>query len=465
MKSGFLRQHHTWFTLSLRLSDAVMGPAALFVVMTAYGVQWNRPYAVAAILGAALTMISMQAVEAYRAWRGSSLWSEARTVLGAWFIVVVILLFIAWATKSTHFFSRVAVGAWFILTPVVLTAIHLGGRIFLRKMRKAGRNTRKAVIVGAGRLGASLAARIGAADWMGVHLAGLFDDDGDLKSELVEGFPVLGTTGEVKDFVVSEQVDLVYLALPMRAESQMRELFDTLQDTTASVYLVPDLFVFELLGARAQDMGGVPVFALCETPFFGPFGVVKRFEDMILASLILLCVSPVLLLISIGVKLSSAGPVLFRQRRYGLHGEEVVIWKFRTMSVCEDGDAVVQATRSDGRVTAFGAFLRRTSLDELPQFINVLQGRMSIVGPRPHAVAHNEQYRKLIRGYMWRHKVRPGITGLAQVHGWRGETDTLDKMERRVEFDLEYIRNWSVWMDIKILWLTILRGFKHKNAY
>ncbi|PJC68766.1 MAG: undecaprenyl-phosphate glucose phosphotransferase, partial [Zetaproteobacteria bacterium CG_4_8_14_3_um_filter_59_5] len=225
------------------------------------------------------------------------------------------------------------------------------------------------------------------------------------------------------------------------------------------------LFVFELMGTYQQDIKGMPVFSLCESPLNGPFGVVKHLEDKILASLILLLIWPLMLLIALGVKLTSKGPVIFKQRRYGLNGMPIKVYKFRSMTVCEDGNNVLQAKQGDARVTKFGAFLRRTSLDELPQFFNVLQGRMSIVGPRPHAVAHNEQYRKLIRGYMWRHKVKPGITGLAQVSGWRGETDTLEKMQRRVEFDLEYIRRWSIWLDIKIILQTALIGFTGKNAY
>jgi len=246
----------------------------------------------------------------------------------------------------------------------------------------------------------------------------------------------------------------------------MLEVFEALQDSTASIYLVPDLFVFELMSARLQDLDGLPVFALCETPLSGPYSLVKRIEDILLASIILAVIWPLMVLIALAVKFSSPGPVIFQQDRYGLDGRRIKVWKFRTMKVCENDEREIrQASRCDPRVTPVGAFLRRTSLDELPQFINVLQGSMSVVGPRPHAVAHNEQYRKLIRGYMWRHKMKPGITGWAQVNGWRGETDTLDKMKKRVEYDLEYIRNWSVWLDLKIFWLTLWKGFVGRNAY
>jgi putative colanic acid biosynthesis UDP-glucose lipid carrier transferase len=232
------------------------------------------------------------------------------------------------------------------------------------------------------------------------------------------------------------------------------------------VYFAPDIFLYDLIQARVETIGGIPVLAVCESPFYGADGLIKRVSDIVLASAILMLISPLLLGVAIAVKLSSPGPVLFRQRRYGLDGREITVYKFRSMAVLEDGVVVTQATRGDLRVTPLGAFLRRSSLDELPQFINVLQGRMSVVGPRPHAVAHNEMYRKLIRSYMIRHKVRPGITGLAQVNGLRGETDTLDKMRARIECDLAYLRNWSLLLDLKIVLMTIVIVLKkQKNAY
>jgi putative colanic acid biosynthesis UDP-glucose lipid carrier transferase len=223
--------------------------------------------------------------------------------------------------------------------------------------------------------------------------------------------------------------------------------------------------MFDLLHASWGNVGDLPVVSISETPFYGVDGFVKRVEDIILSGLFLLLVAIPMIFIAIGVKLSSSGPIIFRQHRYGLRGNEIDVWKFRTMTVSENNDKVVQAKKSDPRVTRFGAFLRRTSLDELPQLINVLQGKMSLVGPRPHAVAHNEQYRKQVDRYMLRHKVKPGITGLAQVNGWRGETDTLDKMQKRIEFDLAYIQNWSLFLDLKIIYQTMFKVFYDKNAY
>jgi putative colanic acid biosynthesis UDP-glucose lipid carrier transferase len=214
-----------------------------------------------------------------------------------------------------------------------------------------------------------------------------------------------------------------------------------------------------------RNMDGVPVVSLLESPFVGLNGLVKRLTDIVLASLILILIAPVLLVVAIGVKLGSPGPVIFRQRRNGLDGDEIVVYKFRSMRVMENGPQVTQATKGDPRVTPFGAFIRRTSLDELPQFVNVLQGRMSIVGPRPHAVAHNEQYRPIIRSYMVRHKVKPGITGWAQVNGCRGETDVVEKMAARVHYDLEYLRNWSLGLDLRIIARTVRQMLFDRSAY
>jgi putative colanic acid biosynthesis UDP-glucose lipid carrier transferase len=251
----------------------------------------------------------------------------------------------------------------------------------------------------------------------------------------------------------------------MRAEGRIRWLLDQLADTTTSAYIVPDFFVFELLHSRWDSIGGLPAVSVFESPLYGVDGVAKRAFDLIAATLGVVILAPVFLCCGLMVKLSSAGPVLFRQRRYGLDGKEIMVWKFRSMRTCDNGAVIKQATKGDPRITPIGAILRKTSLDELPQLFNVIEGSMSLVGPRPHASAHNEHFRKLIRGYMLRHKVKPGITGLAQVEGYRGETETLDKMQKRIEFDHRYIQQWSMWLDVKILLKTVLVVFRQPNAY
>jgi len=321
-----------------------------------------------------------------------------------------------------------------------------------------------AVIAGANELGRRLAERLND-PMLGVRFAGYFDDRGAGRLQDLPEAQNLGGLSRLADYARANRVDVIYIALPMASQPRILRLLEELRDTTASIYFVPDIFVSDLIQARVDSIGGLPVVAVCETPFHGFNGFAKRLSDIILSSLILTVISPLLLAIAIGVKRSSPGPVLFRQRRYGLDGRKIVVYKFRTMTVAEDGDVVRQATRNDSRITRFGAFLRRTSLDELPQFINVLQGRMSVVGPRPHAVAHNEMYRKLIRGYMIRHKVRPGITGLAQVNGWRGETDTVEKMQARIEYDLAYLRGWSLLLDLQIILKTVVVVLKKQNAY
>jgi putative colanic acid biosynthesis UDP-glucose lipid carrier transferase len=294
---------------------------------------------------------------------------------------------------------------------------------------------------------------------------GFFDDRAEVRLQLDGKDRLLGRLTELADWVKTHSVEVIFIALPIGHLPRITHLLNDLRDTTASIYFVPDIFMFDLIQGRMDTIGGLPVLAICETPFHGVNAMVKRVSDIVLATLILILISPLLALIAIGVKMSSPGPILFKQRRYGLDGREVYVYKFRSMRVMDDGAVVKQATKGDPRVTPFGAFIRRTSLDELPQFINVLQGRMSIVGPRPHAVAHNEEYRKLIKGYMIRHKVKPGITGWAQVNGLRGETETVDKMEKRIEYDLDYLRHWSLKLDLQIIWKTIFVVLKKDNAY
>jgi putative colanic acid biosynthesis UDP-glucose lipid carrier transferase len=281
----------------------------------------------------------------------------------------------------------------------------------------------------------------------------------------VNDIQLMGTVADLPEYVKNHKIDLIYIALPPSLHDEIMTVLDDLKDTTASIYFVPNFFMADLIQARIDDIDGMPVVAVCETPFSGFNGFMKSISDLILATIILCLISPLLIILGLGVKLSSPGPILFKQRRYGLDGHEIVVYKFRSMTVTEDGDKVTQATVNDKRVTKFGKFIRKTSLDELPQFINVLQGRMSIVGPRPHAVSHNEMYRKVIKGYMVRHKVKPGITGWAQVNGFRGETESVESMKSRIEYDLDYLKKWSLSLDLKIILKTVLLVFRDSKAY
>ncbi|MGD0654012.1 MAG: undecaprenyl-phosphate glucose phosphotransferase, partial [Thermoguttaceae bacterium] len=334
-------------------------------------------------------------------------------------------------------------------------------------LRSLGYNSRNFAVVGVTELGFQLAKNIEQLPEMGLKLAGFYDDRGD---ERIPEVPQdLGRRiGNLDDLLATAragEVDIIYITFPMRAEERIRGVLSRLSDTTASVYVVPDFFVFELLHSRWTDILGLPVVSVFETPFYGIDGMAKRLCDLVLGGLLLLLLAIPMAAIALWIKFTSPGPVFFRQRRYGLDGREIRVWKFRTMTVCEDGTDAVQATKNDPRITKAGAFLRHYSLDELPQLLNVVAGDMSLVGPRPHANAHNEEFRQKVEGYMLRHKVKPGITGLAQVNGWRGETDTPEKMEKRVEFDLQYIRQWSLWLDIKILLRTAWVVILGQNAY
>jgi putative colanic acid biosynthesis UDP-glucose lipid carrier transferase len=391
--------------------------------------------------------------------------SAVLDVLGAWLTLLAILAAFGYATNSLKYFENETLLIWTLGTPVAQVLAIAIGRLCLRWKAAQPDSRRPALIVGAGELGAKVARALAADSLSGRDLLGFFDDRTAERLDPSTAGRVLGRLAELSREIDRLGVREVYITLPLGSQPRIQQLLEQLQGTTASLYFVPDVFGISIIQGRLQDLNGVPVVGICETPFTGTNGLVKRLSDIVLASLILLLIAPLLLVIAIGVKLSSPGPVIFRQRRNGLDGEEIEVYKFRSMRVMENGAAVKQATKDDPRITRFGAFIRRTSLDELPQFVNVLQGRMSIVGPRPHAVAHNEEYRQLIKAYMVRHKVRPGITGWAQVNGLRGETDTIEKMRQRVEYDLQYLRNWSLALDLQIIVRTVRLMLFDRNAY
>ncbi|HEV3009443.1 MAG TPA: undecaprenyl-phosphate glucose phosphotransferase, partial [Burkholderiales bacterium] len=332
-------------------------------------------------------------------------------------------------------------------------------------IRELDGGAKRALLAGMNEPGLELARRLASDPYSDVRVIGFVDDRDRGRLTAADQYPVLGRIQELPDLVKKNRIDFVYLALPMVSQPRILALLDALRDTTASVYFVPDMFVTDLIQGRLDSVSGMPVVGVCDTPFSGTSGLVKRASDVVLSLLILALAAPLLLALALLVKLSSPGPVIFKQRRYGLDGEEIVVYKFRTMTVTEDGDSIVQCSPGDPRLTPLGALMRRTSLDELPQFFNVLQGRMSIVGPRPHAVAHNEMYRKLIKGYMQRHKVKPGVTGWAQVNGLRGETEAIEKMKARIDHDLDYLRNWSLRLDLYIIAKTVLVILQGRNAH
>ena len=386
-------------------------------------------------------------------------------IILSWVWVLSVLALLGYATNTLRSFDSDMLVAWGIATPLVQWALVAIGTAIQRHLASLPEARRPAVIIGAGRMGMRVAQMLRLRQSFGHDLLGLFDDRSADRVNLPEDVVLLGSLKNLPEFIETHGVKDVFITLPLTSQPRIQSLLESLQNTTSSIHFVPDIFGVSVIQGRLEDMGGVPVVGLMVAPFTGINGFIKRVSDIVLSTLILLLISPILLVLSICVKASSPGPVIFRQRRTGLDGEIIEVYKFRSMRTTDNGAVVKQATRDDPRITPFGAFIRKTSLDELPQFVNVLQGRMSIVGPRPHAVAHNEQYRKLVKAYMARHKVKPGITGWAQVNGLRGETDTIDKMAARIEYDLEYLRNWTLGLDLLIIARTVKLVFLDRSAY
>jgi putative colanic acid biosynthesis UDP-glucose lipid carrier transferase len=386
-------------------------------------------------------------------------------IILSWVWVLSVLALLGYATNTLASFDTDMLLAWGIATPLVQWALVAIGTAIQRHLASLPDARRPAVIIGAGRMGMRVAQMLKLRQAFGHDLLGVFDDRSADRVNLPQDAVLLGTLKQLPEYIEEHGVKDVFITLPLTSQPRIQSLLESLQNTTSSIHFVPDIFGVSVIQGRLEDMGGVPVVGLMVAPFTGINGFIKRVSDIVLSALILIMISPILLMLAIGVKASSPGPVIFRQRRTGLDGEIIEVYKFRSMRAEDNGPVVKQATRDDPRITPFGALIRKTSLDELPQFVNVLQGRMSIVGPRPHAVAHNEQYRKLVKAYMARHKVKPGITGWAQVNGLRGETDTLDKMAARIEYDLEYLRNWTLGLDLLIIARTVKLVFLDRSAY
>lgn len=428
--------------------DPLLITATLFTSTVAHGERVDGPEVLLAALVFSLTYPGT--IPFRRRMRGLS-----REILTNWGLVVGLLLAFGYAGSYLYEFNHRALVAWGLGTPVVLYAVHWVSPWIVPKVVSL-QGVQRCVIVGANDTGRRLARVINTDDIGHSKVVAFFDDRSIERLGPFAEPPMAGGLEQVAAWVQANRVSMIYIALPMASQPRILKLLDDMRDTTASIYFAPDIFMYDLIQARVEAIGGIPVVAVCESPFHGTTGMIKRLADLSLAALALVLTAPLMLTVAVGVKLSSPGPVLFKQRRYGLDGCEIWVWKFRSMRVMEDGDQIRQATQGDDRVTPFGRFIRRTSLDELPQFFNVLQGRMSVVGPRPHAVAHNEQYRRLIKGYMIRHKVKPGITGLAQVHGARGETGSVEDMARRISYDLDYLRHWSLKLDLEIVAKTVL---------
>jgi Undecaprenyl-phosphate glucose phosphotransferase len=462
----FFSKYAALLDMAVRVGDVVI------VVIAAYLCHWlrfdslvlERPYDAATLRASLLAVAVFPAFGLYRSWRGESLFAEIARVSAAWLVVLSLWMMSEWLVKSVGEYSRLWVGGWFIFAIALLFAHRWMARRLLGGLRAAGVDTRRIVLVGATHAGKRIVAATRANGWMGLNVVGVVQTPHD-QYEL-SGIP---SRGDLEQFITEldrDPPDQIWIALPMRAEAQIQRVLEATNDKPITVRLVPDLFGYELINHEVTSVAGVSVITLRGSRVEGHARVLKAIEDRVLAVLMLALLCPLMLVLAVAVKLSSSGPVFYRQKRHGLGGKEIEVWKFRSMRTHREGEGqVTQASRNDPRVTRLGRFLRASSLDELPQLINVLQGHMSIVGPRPHAVEHNHQFSEKLHGYMLRHGVKPGMTGLAQVKGFRGETDTLEKMARRVECDIDYIRHWSLWLDLRIILRTPLVLLKRTNAY
>jgi putative colanic acid biosynthesis UDP-glucose lipid carrier transferase len=409
------------------------------------------PLTYATVLASASLGLGLFSDSLYRSWRVNDLGSMLKSVATVWGSVIVLLMLGLFITKTSADISRVWFTVWALSCWLALSLQRLAAYRFLRWLRQRGYNFKTVLLVGFGPVGDQVVKAIQDSAWSGLRI------QAHISPEQLHTYTQLPE---------HQQPDEIWLCLPLSDEAGIRTSLEALRHSVANIRLVPDWFSIKLINHGISEALGIPMLDLSASPVTGATRIIKAIEDRVLAFIILILISPLMLAIAIAVKATSPGPVYFRQKRNGWNGSVIKVYKFRSMYMHQEDDGqVTQATQGDPRITPLGRFLRRTSLDELPQFINVLQGRMSIVGPRPHAVAHNDYYKQHLPRYMLRHKVKPGITGWAQVHGLRGETDTLEKMGKRVEYDLYYIEHMSLWLDLKIMVMTVFKGFAHRNAY
>ena len=469
MKKGLLRDRAHVLSFVIHLVDF------LCVLIGGYAAyEWHigdlsavpLRYHVVVWCGGLFAIVLMRLFGAYQAVRGRSINAIFNRLLQAWAWLVFIFLVVVFFTKLSAAYSRLWLFEWLLLSFVLVLVLRVVILFILRQMRRRGYNRRFVAIVGAGALGRQVAKSLQQALWAGYEIRQFFDDDASKAGKRVRGVQVKGFPENAEQYFRQHRLDEVWVCLPLRAEERIRDVLFALRHTPINVRLVPDVFGLSLMNFSMANVAGVNTLNLRDKPLEGVAQLTKFIEDRVLGTLFFILTLPIMVVIGLLIKLTSPGPVLFKQKRYGLDGKEINIYKFRSMHVHqESGNKVTQASKADSRITAIGRFIRRTSLDELPQFYNVMQGRMSLVGPRPHAISHNEEYKEMVDQYMLRHMVKPGITGWAQVNGFRGETDTLDKMKKRVKYDLYYIENWTLWFDLKIIFLTVFKGFMGKNAY
>lgn len=453
--------------IGLRLADAlVVIGAGIFAYWARHGTfDITDIYLTAVLVGAFLTATYMHFTSLYSFTNLMTFSLQFGKVTAIWGAVFVTLIGLAYFTQVSNSFSRFWVVTWFTTTLILFGMLRTGLAFQVERWAKRGELDINIAIIGTGEPAAKLARHLESTRSSGIAIVGMFGDD-EATGDKIAGYPFKGSVDDLLVFIRSNRVDEIIIAIPWQDDDKIREITGKLQTVAADVKLCPEEISLEVPNLGYGEVAGIPMLKLSERPLSGWAVFAKGIEDRILATILLVLVSPLLIAIAVMVKLTSPGPILFRQPRYGFNNNEFSVLKFRTMRAAPEPDSrVEQATPQDPRVTRFGRLLRRTSLDELPQLVNVVRGEMSLVGPRPHAVAHNEEYSTVINEYLARHRVKPGITGWAQINGFRGETQTLDLMRQRVQHDLYYIENWSVLFDLRILVMTLFVGFVHRNAY
>ncbi|MBB6186546.1 undecaprenyl-phosphate glucose phosphotransferase [Rhodanobacter sp. MP7CTX1] len=457
----FFSKYAALLHMLIRMGDVVV------VVLAAVVCNWarfatltmERPYPGIVLRAVLLVLLIFPWFGLYRSWRGEGVGREIARLALALATVMVVLLISLWAVKGSDEYSRLWLGGWFAAALILLSVHRWVGRFLLGCIRRLGMDSRKVVLVGATQAGQKIIAAACNSPWMGLDIVGYVQTPYDQSA--IEGIPLLGSLDTFIENLQQHAPDQIWVALPMRAEAEIKRLLEATSDLPSTIRLVPDMFGYELLNHQVTELGGVSVITLRGSRVTGHARIFKAIEDRALAAVILLLISPIMLLLAVGVKFSSPGPVFYRQRRVGLDGKEFEMLKFRSMPVNAEHKGVIWGNAKDKNVTRFGRFIRASSLDELPQFLNVLKGELSIVGPRPERPVFVEQFKSEIPGYMHKHLVKAGITGWAQIHGLRGDTD----LTKRIELDLHYINHWSIWFDLKIILRTPFVLLKRTNAY
>jgi putative colanic acid biosysnthesis UDP-glucose lipid carrier transferase len=415
-----------------------------------------------------LALLVFPSLGIYRSWRGQALRRLVARIVVAWAVVVMLSLCVMFSLHRANDVSRLWFGQAVLTSCAMLVAARLVVRGVQSHVRKSGRDQRRIVIVGDGSYGRAVLDQLQAAEHGGFRPVYVFADTAHSQrvSAHIGGVPVMTDFRELRRRVRAREIDEIWLALPLSHERTIQRMVREFRNDFVNLRFLPDVRSMALLSGPVTDVLNMPAINLAASPLSDPQLWPKIVFDRVVAAIVLIPLLPVFIAVGVAVKLSSPGPVFFRQKRKGINGREFPIFKFRTMKLHRESAGVVrQATRNDSRITNVGAFLRRTSLDELPQILNVLLGQMSLVGPRPHAVEHDDLYKDQVAGYMYRYRIRPGITGWAQVNGYRGETRKVEKMEARVKFDLFYMQNWTFWFDLKIILITLVKGFTGRNAF